>query len=88
MMSLPVWLPGPMFLRGVSVPGPMSLEEGVCPGSLKGNPGIRKAGGTHSTGMLSCQLLFSVYKLATICKLDQMNCLPNNYYVFDLIVGK
>ena len=26
MMSLPVWLPGPMFLRGVSVPsGPMFL---------------------------------------------------------------
>ena len=29
MMSLPVWLPGPMFLPGGSVPCPMSLP-GVC----------------------------------------------------------
>ena len=34
MMSLPVWLPGPMFLLGwgVSVPGPTFLPGGLCPG--------------------------------------------------------
>ena len=41
MMSLPVWLPSPMFLwggGGFSVPGPMSLGEGVCPGVSLGKP--------------------------------------------------
>ena len=42
MMSLPVWLPGPMFLLGVSVSGPIFLlargvfVQGVCLGSLSG----------------------------------------------------
>ena len=39
MMSLPVWLSGPMFPLGreVSVPGPMFLLGGLCPGaSLSG----------------------------------------------------
>ena len=35
MMSLPVWLPGTMFLLvGVSVPGHMFLLGGLCPGGL------------------------------------------------------
>ena len=93
MMSLPVWLPGPMVLLGVSVSGPMFLPRwslslvGLCPwshvlfrGSLSKEvsvqgvsvqgvsvqrfsvqwglymetPRIRKAGGMHRTGMLSC----------------------------------
>ena len=33
MMSLPVWLPGPMFFLGVHVSGPMFLPGGgLCPG--------------------------------------------------------
>ena len=42
MMSLPVWLPGPMFLPGVSVSGPMFLPGDLCPegtlpeGSVRG----------------------------------------------------
>ena len=40
MMSLPIWLPGPMFLLvGVSVNGSMFLPRGLCPGgSLSGRP--------------------------------------------------
>ena len=56
MMSLPVWLPDPMFLLwgGVFVRGSLS-GGGLCPGGSVGRaPGIRKAGGTHPTGMLSC----------------------------------
>ena len=30
MMSLPFWLPGPMFLGGVSISGPMFLPGGLC----------------------------------------------------------
>ena len=41
-MSLPVWLPGPMFLLEVSVPGPMFFPRGLCLESLP--PGIRKNG--------------------------------------------
>ena len=56
MMSLPVWLPGPMFLLGVSVPGPMFLlgggghcpgEGGLCPGE-----GGLCPGGSLSRGSL------------------------------------
>ena len=49
MMSLPVWLIGPMFLPGVSVSGPMFVPGGggLCPSGLC----QRKAGGTHPTGM-------------------------------------
>ena len=32
MMSLPVKLPGPMFLLGISVSGPMFLTGGLCQG--------------------------------------------------------
>ena len=98
-MSLPVWLPGPMFLPGglcpcSHVPSRGSLPRGLCPEEslprgvsvqvvfvweslsrglclgvsvwgylsrslcpgglcLWGPPRIRKAGGTHPTGMLS-----------------------------------
>ena len=34
MMSLPVWLPGPMFLLGVSVSAVMFLPGDLCPGGL------------------------------------------------------
>ena len=34
MMSLPVWLPGPMILRGVSVPCTMSLPGGLPTGGM------------------------------------------------------
>ena len=67
MMSLPVWLPGPVFLLGGGLcpEGSMSrvclcpqgsLFGGVlCPGDLcLGVSEIRKVGGTHPTGMLSC----------------------------------
>ena len=63
MMSFPVWLPGPMFvLEGVSVPGPMFHPEGgFCPGGIcpwglrrEAPPRIRKVGGMHPTGILSC----------------------------------
>ena len=50
MMSLLVWLPCPMFLLG----GGLSGGEGLCPGGLL--PRIRKADGTHPTGMFSCYL--------------------------------
>ena len=60
MMSLPVWLPDPMFLLGVSVPGPMVLPGGLCPGSLYlyGDPlplprPPNQKSGMHPTGMLS-----------------------------------
>ena len=52
MMSLPVWLPGPMFLLGVYVSGPMffrgSLSSGMslCVGFLSG----RGVGKTPWTG--------------------------------------
>ena len=55
MMSLPVWLPSPVFLPGDLCPG------GLCPGGGGGGGrktshthGIRKAGGTHPTEILSC----------------------------------
>ena len=32
MMSIPVWLPFPIFLLGISVPGPMVLPGGLSPG--------------------------------------------------------
>ena len=102
MVSLPVWLSGPMFLLGASLslvpcsffcpgkslyggslcrglcPGEVSIQGRLCPGgdcpgslclgvsvqgkgvSVQGGvsigtpPRIRKAGGTHPTGMLSC----------------------------------
>ena len=45
MMSLPVWLPGPMFLL-----------EGLCPGGSlsSGDGGSLFRGSTHPPGMLSC----------------------------------
>ena len=80
MISLSVWLPGPMFLPGVSVQEGLcprrslsrsvSIQKCLCPGGLcpgglcpwgslsmevsAGRPPIRKAGGTHPIGMLSC----------------------------------
>ena len=52
MMSLPVWLTGPMFLPGVSVSGPMFVPGGggLCPRGLC----QRRAGGKHPTGMHFC----------------------------------
>ena len=66
-MSLPVWLPDPMFLLGIFVPGPVfllgvSVQEGLCPGGggvlcdkypLHPMPAT-VAGGTHPNGMNSC----------------------------------
>ena len=46
MMPLPVWLPGPMFLVGGSLSRAVSLQRPP--------PRIRKVGGEHPTGMLSC----------------------------------
>ena len=77
-MSFPVWLPGPMLFLGGSlswshVPskefsvqgevhaqasGGVSVQEGPPPPS----PRIKKASGTHPTGMLSC---CSMYPLAS-----------------------
>ena len=60
MMSLPVWLPGPMFLPGRFCPG------GICPGGLYrgGLPsGIRKAGGTHLTGMLPSLMIINLFQV-------------------------
>ena len=61
MMSLPTWVPGPMFLlgRGVSVwshvPSGESLSRGV---SVRETPPRetppRVVGGAYPTGMLSC----------------------------------
>ena len=61
-------VPGPMVLLGVSVLGVLVqrslFQGGLCPGSLSRGvfvqggslrpSRIRKAGGTHPTGMLSC----------------------------------
>ena len=62
-MSLPVWLPGGLCLwshvpfKG-SLPGKSLSRGGLCRGTgrwvSRETPGIRKAGGTHPTGMLSC----------------------------------
>ena len=53
MMSLPVWLPSLMFVRGgVSVSGPMFLPGGLClVGSLSG--GSVSRGGSMSRESLS-----------------------------------
>ena len=65
MMSLPVWLPGSMFLRG----------GGLCPGRVSaGTPHrIRIAGGTHPSGMHSCPVTGSVieekFDMQTDCKI-------------------
>ena len=70
MMSLSVWLPGPMFLLGGC--GCLILCSfrgwgGFCPlynvtsgGGLcrETSPRVRKAGGTHPPGMLSCYIYF------------------------------
>ena len=65
MMSLPVWEPRPMFLLGGLCPGhlcpggSLSIEVSVR-GSLSREvsvgrrTGLKKAGSTHPTGMLSC----------------------------------
>ena len=68
MMSLPVWLSGPMFLLGGVV-----LREGIVLGGCGRPPnrqappevgtpssGTRKAGGTQPTQMLSCAKKYSV----------------------------
>ena len=73
MMSHPVWLPGPMFLLGVSVSGPIFLPGGLCPGGflskVGGNPpGIRIVGGTHITGMLSCLKVQSEFSVQSTIK--------------------
>ena len=45
MMSLPVWLPGPMFLPGVSVTGPIFLPGGLCLGEGISVQGVSVQGG-------------------------------------------
>ena len=67
MMSLPVWLPGPMFLLGVSVPGPMFLlgvsVQGVSVrgGFCRETPRMRKVVGMHPIGMLSCLIIIKAF---------------------------
>ena len=54
MMSLPVWLPGPMLLLGVSVPGVMFLLGGLCSGGPSPEGGLSEGdlcpGGGVSVG--------------------------------------
>ena len=71
MMSLPVWLTDPIFLvgrgslflvpcsfHGVSVQGGISVRE--IPPNRDPLPVLRRAGGTHPTGMLSYyQVIFA-----------------------------
>ena len=49
MMSLPVWLPGAMFLLGVSVSGAMFLLGGLC----LGGRGLYLGEGSLSRGWVS-----------------------------------
>ena len=83
MMSLPVWLSGPMFLLGreVSVPGPMFLLGGLCPGaSLSGgvSPGGCLCLGCLSRGvslsgrriLLECFLVGVYFFQKCICKIS------------------
>ena len=55
MMSLPVWLTGPMFLlgRGVSVPGPIIPSGGLCAGWSLSREGLCPGGSLSSRGSLS-----------------------------------
>ena len=55
MMSFSVWLPGPMFLLGVS----LSLVPCSWGGLCEKTP-IRKTSSTHPTGMLSCLIYFQL----------------------------
>ena len=87
MMSLPVWLPGPMLLlRRFSVPGPMFLpgwrvfvQGSLCPGGSlsrgvsvgRSLPPIRKMGGMHPTGMLSCYDQFSYENVHNYFKISK-----------------
>ena len=61
MMSLPVWLPGPMFHLGGLCLVPCAFQGGLCLGGLCPCLGDRdplptrwRAGGTHLTGMHAC----------------------------------
>ena len=75
MMSLPVWLPGPIYLLGVSVPGPMFFLGGLCLGSLCPgglSPGVSLSGGVsvgrlpsgiRKVGGMHPTRMFSCFKL-------------------------
>ena len=52
MISLPVWMPGPVFLLGVSVSGPMFLPGCLCLGGGSLSRGYL-SGGSLSRGSLS-----------------------------------
>ena len=58
MMSLPVWLPGPMFLQeGVPTGGwggGLSTRVLAPPSPYRDLVAVAKAGGPHTTGMHSC----------------------------------
>ena len=57
MMSLPVWLPNPMFLLGASLClVPCSLLGGLCPGGVSVQEGSLSRGRSLSGGSLSRSL--------------------------------
>ena len=98
MMSLPVWLHGPMFLPGVFVPGLMfflgvsvlgvSDQRGLCPGGLyreTPHPPIRKAGGRHPTGMLSC---FHIYCILSQWRPYHPSLSSSFFFHFHAVFGK
>ena len=73
-MSLPVWLPGPMFLSmGVSVQRRVSVQDDLCPGEClsRGTPQYSKERGV-------CILLECIL----VSFLDCTNYLTDSYFVF------
>ena len=74
MMSLPVWLPGPMFLLECLCPSTHVPSSGLCPeevsvwGVSAGRPpaGIRKASSTHPNGMHSCIVCVDIFTTFSI----------------------
>ena len=67
MMSLPVWLPGPMFLPGVSVSGPMFFrgEGSLSQGSHRSGKFLKtffQSGKSGKTGF-SAKIREKMFKL-------------------------
>ena len=85
MMSLTVWLPGPMFLLGGLYPWSHVPGGGLCPGGVSVQiqpPWIRKAGGTHPTGMLSSHL----FSLERDPKIMCLKWIMNNHNYLVIII--